>query len=164
VTVGSLRKRHRPKTCIERAVCIVWHKDAAYPLLTGPDGILRSPMEGIESFDRHDYWGGGYASRRTDSRRCSPGLPTPEASRSSAGSVDEQYSRPSSRRGAPVHAMLSKDSPDRMRSSTELFGQMRDLSSMRRDSRHYPAPHSPPYQVAEMQKPSLPPLKTVRSR
>jgi len=63
-----------------------------------------------------------------------------------------------------VHAMLSKDSPDRMRSSTELFGQMRDLSSMRRDSRHYPAPHSPPYQVAEMQKPSLPPLKTVRSR
>ena len=145
-----------------RALCIVRHQDASHLFLTDPAHPLVI-MEGIEAFDRHDYRGNAYASRRTDARRCSPGLPTPEASRSSAGSIDEQYAQTFARRGVPVHAMLSRDSPESTKSPTEMASQLRNVSSMRRDSRHYNAPHSPPYQAADMQKPSLPPLKTVRS-
>lgn len=84
----------------------------------------------------------------------SPRLPTPETSRSSYDAVEETDSPRSHRRAAPLHALLSQQSPD---------GRTMDPGdgSRFRNPRIQSAPHSPPYAVADSQKPSLPPLKTL---
>lgn len=115
-------------------------------------------MEGIETFDRYGRSNWFYDQRRTDSRRCSPRLPTPEASRSSNGSLDEQIPRDYKRRGAPIPALLSEYSPTRPAISADA--SFRGAAYMR-DGRRCAEPQSPPYQAADRQRPSLPPLKTV---
>lgn len=118
-------------------------------------------MEGIESFGRYSRSSGHYHPRRTDSRRCSPRLPTPEASRSSNGSLDEQIPRDYIRRGPPVHALLSGYSPARETTTTTEPGF--NGTPFGREGPRYAAPQSPPYPPVDHHKPSLPPLKTVRT-
>lgn len=77
------------------------------------------------------------------SQGLSPRLPTPEASRSSYETYDS-------------------DSPgDAARRASTSYGQSdswSDKTRSRRDSRNQ---YSPPYQTSDVQRPSLPPLKTV---
>jgi hypothetical protein len=130
-------------------------------------------MEVAQYSNRYAYRGAESVdlSRGAHSRRCSPGLPTPEASRSSDESIDERSAHPYLRRGPLIHTMISGDSPDRVSSAVETYNRRLDVpSSLREDSRQYAAPESPPwhpadvripFHIANTQKPSLPPLKTV---
>jgi len=115
-------------------------------------------MDSVATIERQTPRNGVYPSRRTDSRRCSPRLPTPETSWSSKGSLDEQIPRMYARQGPQIHALLSQNGPEHDSISTERANER----NMRRDSRHHPVPQSPPYQPADVHRPSLPPLKTVR--
>lgn len=99
-----------------------------------------------------------YTPRIRDHRRLSPRLPTPEASRSSNGSLDEQIPRTYTRNGMRICSLLSNDRPD----CHDSAGQSRDGAAVHDDRHHRSRPRSPPYQPADSQKPSLPPLKTVR--
>lgn len=85
-----------------------------------------------------------YQSR--DQRYRSPRLPTPDTSRSSRETLVNPYDNGSFARPT---------------SGERSLGIPNGPIHYRRDSRNTAAPHSPPYQNGEGQKPSLPPLKTV---
>ncbi|PPJ50974.1 hypothetical protein CBER1_06847 [Cercospora berteroae] len=106
-----------------------------------PDTVIMESLTLNEGtpYQRH------YQSR--DRRYRSPRLPTPEASRSSKEALDTAYDNgPLLTR--PYLGERSIGIPD-------------GPTHSRRDSRNTNAPHSPPYQNGDGQKPSLPPLKTV---
>lgn len=96
-----------------------------------------------------------YAPQPREYSRHSPQLPTPEASRSSNGSLDEQIPRTYTRNGMRICSLLTNDQPDRV---TKPYNSITGHT----DSRHRSAPQSPPYHDLDSHKPSLPPLKTVR--
>ena len=100
-----------------------------------------------------------YAPRARDHRRRSPRLPTPEASRSSNGSLDEQIPRTYARDGMRICSLLSSDQADH---SNDYSDRGYASATAYSERRHHAAPQSPPYQGLDSQKPSLPPLKTVR--
>ncbi|KAM0722268.1 hypothetical protein Q7P37_001709 [Cladosporium fusiforme] len=56
-----------------------------------------------------------------------------------------------------ICSLLSNDRPD----CHDSAGQSRDAAAVHDDRHHRSRPRSPPYQPADTQKPSLPPLKTV---
>jgi hypothetical protein len=95
---------------------------------------------------------------RREHRRRSPRLPTPEASRSSNGSLDEQIPRTYARNGMRICSLLTSDQNDR---SNDFSGPVYGSATAHPERRHHTAPRSPPYQGLDHQKPSLPPLKTV---
>lgn len=126
---------------------------------TSTDTILSMGDPGPSS--RFDHRSSIYYQRRTDSRASSPCMPTPETSRNSDTSLDEQFSRPLVRRGAPIHALLSKDEPDTDRACDRARSHYAKNPSVQvGDSGRY-APYSPPYRHDSEHRPSLPPLKTV---
>jgi hypothetical protein len=101
-----------------------------------------------------------YSPQPREYRRHSPHLPTPEASRSSNGSLDEQVPRTYTRNGMRICSLLTNDQPDRV---TKLLDRTYNAVNGHSDSRHRAAPQSPPYHDLDSHKPSLPPLKTVWS-
>lgn len=101
-----------------------------------------------------------YSPKIRDLRRISPRLPTPEASRSSNGSLDEQIPRTYIRNGMRICSLLSSDRSD---CGDDSAGQSREGLAVYDDRQHRSRPRSPLYQPADCQKPSLPPLKTVRN-
>jgi hypothetical protein len=100
-----------------------------------------------------------YAPRAREHRRRSPRLPTPEASRSSNGSLDEQIPRTYARNGMRICSLLSSDQADQ---GNDYPDRRYGGATAYPERRHHAAPRSPPYQGLDHQKPSLPPLKTVR--
>lgn len=99
-----------------------------------------------------------YSPRPRDHRRHSPPLLTPEASRSSNGSLDEQIPRIYARNGMRICSLLSDDQTDR---KIDLPDRANGSHTAYSERQHHSIPRSPPYQGTENQKPSLPPLKTV---
>lgn len=101
-----------------------------------------------------------YSPQPREYRRHSPHLPTPESSRSSNGSLDEQIPRTYTRNGMRICSLLTNDQPDRV---TKPLDRTYNSVTGHSDSRHRATPQSPPYHDLDSHKPSLPPLKTVRS-
>lgn len=83
-----------------------------------------------------------------DQKPRSPRLPTPDVSRSSRETLVGPYDN------GPFFLRPS--------SGERSLGIPNGPTHYRRDSRNTVIPHSPPYLNGEGQKPSLPPLKTVR--
>ncbi|USW52067.1 Putative Homeobox domain-containing protein [Septoria linicola] len=106
-----------------------------------PESVI---MESLTLNDRTPY-SRHYLPR--DRRYRSPRLPTPDASRSSRETFESPYDNPS---------ILARANLD-----DRSLGISHEHAHYRRDNRNAAAPHSPPYQNGEGQKPSLPPLKTV---
>jgi len=119
----------------------------------GVSGISLKTMEGLTLSERYLPSSRCY-SQQPPYRYWSPRLPTPEPSRSSNEAFQIFVNAEVPRR-APVHDLLSRSSPQGRDTS------FRDSSDPHSSRRHGPAPHSPPYQTTDFQKPSLPPLKTV---
>ena len=98
-------------------------------------------------------------SRTHDSARRISRLPTPETSRSSYELFDSDSQEEAMRNGRSGHPHLRPSSDERITYKDAFV----EKSLSRRDSCNISTPHSPPYHASDAQKPSLPPLKTVRS-
>lgn len=95
---------------------------------------------------------------RPASRPYPPRLPTPEASRSSDGSIECQITPSDPRGDVPFSRMSNRratdvDLPPSQPSTKHLLTRL--------DGRLDAVPHSPPYRQSDDHKPSLPPIKTV---
>ena len=78
-----------------------------------------------------------YSPQPCEYRRHSPNLPTPEASRSSNGSLDEQVPRTYTRNGMRICSLLTNDQPDRV---TKPLDRTYNSVTGHSDSRHRSAP------------------------
>ncbi|KAF7196347.1 Homeobox protein TGIF1 [Pseudocercospora fuligena] len=117
-----------------------------------PESVIMESLSLSDGQPYHRHSEHYYHSK--DRRHRSPRLPTPENSRSSNEALDST----SPYEGGPaIRNLLSRPGPER----TMSLGLPHGATHFRRDSRNTGAPHSPPYGSGDMQKPSLPPLKTV---
>ena len=111
-------------------------------------------MESLRISEARPYPYGSNDRRTKESWHHMPRLPTPEESQSSSEALERQTTSDGLRFGSPHHATHSHRSPHNSSAVGNVGGN-------RLHRKHASPPDSPPYGGHDLQRPSLPPLKTV---